>query len=826
MVCGAVLLTLANADAALPGHRVAEIFVSATNGNDQWSGRLPAPNRAGTDGPLRTLDAARVAVRAIDKSSVDEIDVRLRGGTYPLAVPVVFDASDSGTATTPIVYASLRGETAVLSGGMRVTGWTQGPGNVWTTRLPANASYFEDLYYNGARRLRPRLGGYLGTTTFRFVGPVFMSAQEAGNPLNANCPQLGDGRYECFDRFIYDPGSVPISAAWKNLTPPAGSNPGCSLSAGSSPPAPSGDIEILVFEQFNTSKLRVRCIDTAKSIVYLTGPTDYSIVNASESGFIAGDRFIVENVRDAFTEAGQWFLDRSAVPWTLSYRARSGENPNIDEVIVPQGSPDRPQLVVASGLQYVTFRDLVFEHDNFTIPDAGYPSHDLQPGIPAAVSMQNVQNLLFDAVIVRHTSGAGVEVISCAGAQAAPWCVSASRSALTTNVTISNSTFYDLGGSGIRVGEPANPVDNDDNVPHAIYVENNLVAGYGRIIPASFGIGQGNGHDNQYLHNEVHDGYHVAISICACEGNAFAPTGVGIANHLVAFNHVYDLMQGIMNDGGAIRIAAGNGNGTGRGNRVLNNRVHDVSDASIFDANGYGGVGIYLDNQTGAVTVSNNLVYRVSGNAVYTPHGPAAAGVPNVVTNNILAFARRSMIAVGDPYPNYPELPPSLPQSFTVSQNVFLFDGNSSSRPPFYVQGDCVFTNGTAYVDYQRFAGNLYWRVDGGFASDPNAFHVQPSAVTTSMDAPCSKSPGDWSLFGFDTWRGAYGEDAGSVVRNPGFVAAAYPLDDYRFAGGAPLPGFVPFDVDAPGRTWPFSPFRTVVEPTFVTARFNPATDF
>ena len=27
----------------------------ATDGNDAWSGRLPAPNREGTDGPLATL---------------------------------------------------------------------------------------------------------------------------------------------------------------------------------------------------------------------------------------------------------------------------------------------------------------------------------------------------------------------------------------------------------------------------------------------------------------------------------------------------------------------------------------------------------------------------------------------------------------------------------------------------------------------------------------------------------------------------------------------------------------------------------------------------
>jgi len=49
------------------------------------------------------------------------------------------------------------------------------------------------------------------------------------------------------------------------------------------------------------------------------------------------------------------------------------------------------------------------------------------------------------------------------------------------------------------------------------------------------------------------------------------------------------------------------------GNRILNNRVHDVSDASALDADGYGGEGIYIDTLPGLVDVENNLVYRVSG---------------------------------------------------------------------------------------------------------------------------------------------------------------------------------------------------------------------
>ena len=148
-------------------------------------------------------------------------------------------------------------------------------------------------------------------------------------------------------------------------------------------------------------------------------------------------------------------------------------------------------------------------------------------------------------------------------------------------------------------GEPYIAADTAGNAPQSITVQNNVVEGYGRTIPASFGIGQGMGHDNLYTHNDVYDGYHCAISTSQGIGDTTKPSGIGNANATISFNHVYNLLQGIMNDGGSIRIDGGNSVFTAAGNRILNNKIHDVTDASIMDPNGYGGNGIYLDNNTG-----------------------------------------------------------------------------------------------------------------------------------------------------------------------------------------------------------------------------------
>ena len=186
----------------------------------------------------------------------------------------MFTGADSGSAATQIVYQNYPGESPVISGGVRVQNWTNVSGNMWKTTLPAATQYFENLFYNGVRRLRPRLGATASASTlgayYRTAKTVYLNAP--GPPAaapNASCAAyIAGSGWECFDRFQYFPGD-PIVNTWKNFVPSAG-NP-CGQPAGNA--ALAGDIEVLDFEQFSTSKLRVSCIDTSNHIVYLTGPT-------------------------------------------------------------------------------------------------------------------------------------------------------------------------------------------------------------------------------------------------------------------------------------------------------------------------------------------------------------------------------------------------------------------------------------------------------------------------------------------------------------------------------------------------------------------------
>jgi len=87
----------------------ADLFISPA-GNDAWSGKLAQPNADKTDGPLASLDGARLKVREIRKQNATRktpVVVDIQSGTYFLKQPVVFTADDSGTDESPTVFQSI-----------------------------------------------------------------------------------------------------------------------------------------------------------------------------------------------------------------------------------------------------------------------------------------------------------------------------------------------------------------------------------------------------------------------------------------------------------------------------------------------------------------------------------------------------------------------------------------------------------------------------------------------------------------------------------------------------------------------------------------------
>jgi hypothetical protein len=727
--------------------QTADFYVSPT-GSDKNPGTLQRP--------FASFNQARESADALlqkDKGRTAPIVVMFRAGTYYLSSTLNFTATDSGTSTLGIVYENYPDETPVFTGGVRLTGWTSSGGDTWEVTLPSTTQYFEQLWYNGQRRLRPRLGAGGGTTVgayYRVASPVYLISPQTNCTVEAS-----PGQYECFDRFQYT-ASDPISNTWKNLSPPSGNL--CGATGNS---YPSGDVELDLFEKWNMSKLRISCIDTSNHIIYFTGPTDttQNIVSSGNQAPIAGHRYLIENIEDELTQPGQWFLNRSSSSWTLTYLANPGEDPNTDTVIIPQLA----QLIIATDLQYVTFSGLTFSNDNWTIPAAGYSSLQQEPALPTAISCQNCQYITLDGDTVTQTSGGGVEFIT------------TSSSSTTAYNNIENSMFYDLGGIALRIGLLPTYTDTDSNVAQFTTVQNTAIEGYGRVIASAPGLSQGGGHDNTYTHNDIYDGYHDGIEVCAPLCQPGQSDSHGAFNNISSFNEIYNIGQGILDDMGCIYYDT---YPSTTGNQILNNKCHDVMDASGLDADGYGGQGYYLDVDTANTLVENNLAYRLSATAMAQTCGPQSPNTANTIKNNIFAFFQHAAKQEGCIPPGKGIL------QFNFTNNLVYYEPQSS------VQSSCAYSPAGGLAAAQKYQQNLYCYVGNADCSMPtDAFFTTDSTcqVHTSVDFP--------------SWQ-ALGEDKGSIVSDPLFVNPYYPADDFALQSGTPAGqvGFVAFNLNAPGR--------------------------
>jgi len=737
----------------------------ATNGND-------TTGDGSSGNPYATLDRARQAVQGRPGSAVQIAD-----GIYYLSAPVSFSSADSGTVGAPIIYEAAPGAHPVISGGARVTGWTNTSGSTWTASLSSSTfQNFEGFFYQAAgstnteRRARPRstappanfectaapCSAYLYNTN---SNPVTASSSST----NCSVPPPSGSGFECFDQFFFNPGDLLASYHGLGL----------------------GDIEVLDFEKWTMSRMRLKSIDTATGTATLTGPT---FQNANNNGFFPGHRYLLENVFESLTSPGQWYLDRCpgcastvtvpATTWTLSYIAQTGENPNTDTVIVPQQS----QLIVATGVHDVIFAGITFSHDNWMPSPTGYQDLQAAPNVTAAVSFTNSQNVIFDGCTFSHTEGWGVEFVG-------------DDKGIVSGNQVLNSLLYDLGAGGVRIGRYTDPglgVDTEANVAQYNLIENNQIVSGGRVQPTGIGTGVwvGNAHHNMIVHNDISDFYSGAVGVGDTYGIA---KGVGLAHdNIVAFNHLYTLGQGVTSDMGGIYFATSNNSG----NMDLNNVIHDVIH-DYQDSDGYGGNGIYFDQGTSRAVAHNNLVYRLAWYGVFNNLSDRTSDVypqNNVILNNIFAFTGNSVQNLGGVIQRGGD----NPSSFSFVRNIVYFDLRSVQTGHWA----CQDVGGT----------NLPVPCPTRFFFDQNDYWVSSGKSLQFITTDPSTS------YSLAQWQGK-GEDVHSINLDPDFTSpnetSDPPANGFTLQASSPAltspVNFVNFDPTQAGVLSPGPPAAPIV---------------
>ena len=82
-----------------------DYYVNPT-GNDEWSGSTKSANPNQTDGPFKTLERAKQAIRGLKKAGAytDKVTVNIAGGTYTLTHPLHFSLMDTGLPGREITW--------------------------------------------------------------------------------------------------------------------------------------------------------------------------------------------------------------------------------------------------------------------------------------------------------------------------------------------------------------------------------------------------------------------------------------------------------------------------------------------------------------------------------------------------------------------------------------------------------------------------------------------------------------------------------------------------------------------------------------------------
>ncbi len=429
---------------------VLRLYVSP-DGDDGWSGRLARPNADRTDGPLASLEGARDAIRALkaDGELSAPVEVLIRGGEYVLLRGFVLEPQDSGAEDAPITYAAMPGERPVFSGGRRVVGWRDGPGELWTAHISAVAAgerYPRQLFVNGRRATRARIPdvGYL----------------QLGGLINPY--DRADERNR--SAFRFRPGD--LSGAWRNPT----------------------DIEIVKMFSWSTTRLPIAEIDDAAGIAHLGGSTgpDPRLIDW------AGGRYYVENVFEGLDSPGEWYLDRPT--GTLFYRPHPGETldgidavmPLVERLVEFRGDAEAGEMV-----RHITLRGLTFEHASWPMPEGGWHERQAQAAMEtAAIYGRGAEHCTLEDVEVRHVGAHGV------------WLERG-----CSHNRMERCHVWDVGAGGVYLGATGAPEDGY-NVVHNCFIHHCTEVHGGAI-----GVWIGKSSHNEITRNEIADMNYTGISV-------------------------------------------------------------------------------------------------------------------------------------------------------------------------------------------------------------------------------------------------------------------------------------------------------------------------
>ena len=396
---------------------VQAVFYVSPDGSDSGSGTVSSP--------FATLERARDEVRKINGSMTGDIIVYLRGGDYRITEPVEFGTSDSGTGGHTVRYEAFNGETPVINGAQKVTGWTKFNDKLWSAPLDRDIK-LRNLYVNdrradmGSVQVQAK-GGY---------GDYYVTAGQADWAWDS-------GRKS--DGIVYDAGSMPRITS--NFD----------------------DLEVVNGTTWNENIVCSRDIKYDGGSMILLMQQPYGAIAQTPgwgAGFTTSGTHTIYNAFSFVDSEGEFFFDKSEK--VLYYYPRSGEDMTSADVEAPvadclikiagKSTSDRVENISFSGLTFANtdyqLTDVAGSHGKTTcqaaqcytaFADSNWHSknYEMVDTLPAAVHITSSDSIKLTGNVVKHTGADGISMTND-----------------VINSEVSGNFVTDITSSGITVGHP------------------------------------------------------------------------------------------------------------------------------------------------------------------------------------------------------------------------------------------------------------------------------------------------------------------------------------------------------------------------------------
>ncbi|GHB75254.1 right-handed parallel beta-helix repeat-containing protein [Persicitalea jodogahamensis] len=479
----------------------------------------------------------------LNKKEVGDIAVYFKGGTYELTSPLLLTSEVVGNEKNKVWIGSLAGERAVLSGGRKVTGWSDAGNGIYKANVPSGTDC-RQIYINGKMAIRARTPNRENDADY--------------GPYNR-----GLGFDEKAKTVLIRTADVPAAAL-------------------------SGEVELVMNQHWYQSRLRIASLKKGRDTTVLTpkDPERGHVFQLTYARMLNPDKpYYFENALEFLDSDREWYLDRQN--HILYYKPAPGEKMENLEVVVPvletvvqiSGTPQKP-------LTNFTFSGIDVIYGNWLTPSRkgsvatqgvqirGY-EEEMGPGL---IQAEFVRNLLIENCTIMAAGGHGLVLSK--GVQ---------------NSSVVGNHFDQISANGIVIDtyKKAFPVDSLRCIDNRIAF--NLIENVGMHYTNGMGVLASCVAGHVIEHNEIRFGRYTGMQI----GNHYGDNLSGVKDNLIQYNNIHHVMQ-LHDDGGAIYTLSNQ-----PGTKIFRNWIHQYG-KSIW-ADNFPVNGIFLDNNSAYIQVDDNV---------------------------------------------------------------------------------------------------------------------------------------------------------------------------------------------------------------------------